>query len=394
MISCILKEKAIKAILVAALIAAVLLPLYNIFFIYPSFKEQLMRNSEDDAVRVASHLSSMLNNETTELRKDNLPHGLTHMAGEVARDFRLWKLKLFSSSGEIIYSTDSKDVGTVNKHSYFYEIVAKGNVHSTIIKKDRLTLEGQKVTADVVETYIPIMRDGRFIGAFEIYYDITIRKQGFDVLIKHYSCILFFVGIISIALIIFLFKANKDIIAEKEKWDITFDSINDPIAIIDRNHTLVRVNKAMADKLNISRDKAVGLKCYEAVHGKSEPIPQCPHSKLLSDGRAHIEEVYEERLGGWYLVSVSPIHDAKGRVIASVHIAYDISARKKTEEKLKKAYEDLSAKNKKLERFQNLTVDRELRMIEMKKEINDLLERLGEPKKYETPGRVEWPEDI
>ncbi len=386
--SCILKEKAIKAILIAALIAAALLPLYNIFFIYPSFNRQLIQNIEDDAVRVAAHLSSMFTRTATELRKDNLPHELTHMAGAIKRDFKLWKLKIFSESGEIVYSSDPKDIGNINKYRYFHEIVAKGNPYSVMTKKDTLTLEGQKVSTDVAETYVPIMRDGKFIGAFEIYYDVTTRKHRFDALIKHYSRILFFVGIISIALIIFLFKANKDVIAEKERWDITFDSISDPIAIIDRNHQLVRVNKAMADKLNISRDKAVGLKCYEAVHGKSEPIPQCPHAKLLSDGQVHIEEVYEERLGGWYLVSVSPIHDVKGQVVGSVHIAYDISARKRAEEDLRLAYEKLGDKNKQLERFQNITVDRELHMIKLKEETNALLERLGEPKKYETPGNI------
>jgi len=392
--SCVHKEKAIKAILIAALVAAIVLPLYNIFFIYPSFKRQLVQNIEDDAVRVAAHLSSMFTQTATELRKENLPHELIHMTEALKRDFKLMKLKVFSELGEVIYSTDPKDIGNINKYKYFHEIVAKGKVHSVVVKKGTLSLEGQKVTADVAETYVPIMRDGKFIGAFEIYYDITTRKQRFDALIKDYSCILFFVGIISIALIIFLFKANKDVIAEKERWDITFDSISDPIAIIDRNHRLVRVNKAMSDKLNISRDKAVGLKCYEAVHGKCEPILQCPHTKLLSDGQVHIEEVYEERLGGWYLVSVSPIHGAKGQVIGSVHIAYDISARKKAEEDLKQAYEKLTDKNKQLERFQNITVDRELRMIKLKEEINAFLEKSGEPKKYDISDKVEGTEEV
>jgi len=35
-----------------------------------------------------------------------------------------------------------------------------------------------------------------------------------------------------------------------------------------------------------------------------------------------------------------------------------------------------------LERFNRLTVDRELRMIELKKEVNDLLEKAGMEKKY------------
>lgn len=109
MLSYVLKKKAIKAIFIAALIAAALLPLYNIFFIYPSFNRQLIQNIEDNAVRVAEHLSSMFIHEVAELTKDNLPHELIHMSEAVKKDFKLWKLKIFSESGEVIYSTDPKD---------------------------------------------------------------------------------------------------------------------------------------------------------------------------------------------------------------------------------------------------------------------------------------------
>ncbi len=39
------------------------------------------------------------------------------------------------------------------------------------------SLEDQTATADVVETYVPIMKDDVFVGAFEIYYDIYARTE-------------------------------------------------------------------------------------------------------------------------------------------------------------------------------------------------------------------------
>jgi hypothetical protein len=53
----------------------------------------------------------------------------------------------------------------------------------------------------------------------------------------------------------------------------------------------------------------------------------------------------------------------------------DITEQKKSEEALKQKIEEL-------ERFNDLTVDRELRMIELKKEVNQLLNRLGNKDKY------------
>jgi PAS domain S-box-containing protein len=55
--------------------------------------------------------------------------------------------------------------------------------------------------------------------------------------------------------------------------------------------------------------------------------------------------------------------------------AIDITERKKTEQELKERMDEL-------ERFQRLTVDRELNMIELKKEVNKLLEKIGENPKY------------
>jgi len=45
----------------------------------------------------------------------------------------------------------------------------------------------------------------------------------------------------------------------------------------------------------------------------------------------------------------------------------------------------LKSRNKELEIFNEVTVGRELKMLELKKEINELLKRSGEKPKYELP---------
>ncbi|MEW5959929.1 MAG: PAS domain-containing protein, partial [Chloroflexota bacterium] len=61
----------------------------------------------------------------------------------------------------------------------------------------------------------------------------------------------------------------------------------------------------------------------------------CPHAQLLVDGQPHSAEIYEERLGGDFLVSVSPLYGLDGRLFGSVHYARDITARKRAEEAVK-----------------------------------------------------------
>ena len=102
----------------------------------------------------------------------------------------------------------------------------------------------------------------------------------------------------------------------------------DLISIIDNDFRIVRANKAMAARLGTTTEALAGLKCYHAVHGTEEPPSFCPHKLMIEDRLEHIMEVHEDRLGGDYAVSVSPLVDANGRMVGSAHVAHDITERK------------------------------------------------------------------
>ncbi len=126
---------------------------------------------------------------------------------------------------------------------------------------------------------------------------------------------------------------------EKDEWEMTFNALPDLIAIIDKDYRIVKINKAMTDKLGISQQNAAGLHCYEYVHKNKLQPDLCPHKRTLLEGKTFTEEIYEENLGGYYLISTSPIYDEKGSIRASVHIAHDLTKRKLAEEKLKESEE-------------------------------------------------------
>jgi PAS domain S-box-containing protein len=136
-------------------------------------------------------------------------------------------------------------------------------------------------------------------------------------------------------------QAESELARVKEECERTFDTVPDCIALLDTDHRIVRVNKVMADVLGRTPEQLVGLRCHEVVHGSDQPLPSCPHTCVLADGCEHRTEVHEERLGGDFLVSVTPRKDASGAVIGSIHVARDITARKRAEEELRVAYETL-----------------------------------------------------
>ena len=53
----------------------------------------------------------------------------------------------------------------------------------------------------------------------------------------------------------------------KEEWEQTFDTVPDFVAILDDQHRIVRANRPMAERLGVTPEQCVGLRCYEAVHG-------------------------------------------------------------------------------------------------------------------------------
>ena len=129
-------------------------------------------------------------------------------------------------------------------------------------------------------------------------------------------------------------QAEAALIQAKENWEQTFDTIPDFIAILDAEHRIVLVNRAMADCLKASPGECVGLQCHQAVHGLDHPPEDCPHSRALKNGKTHESEIYEESLGGDFLVTCSPLKDAGGQVVGAVHVARNITEQKRTEKEL------------------------------------------------------------
>ncbi len=90
------------------------------------------------------------------------------------------------------------------------------------------------------------------------------------------------------------------------------------------------------------------------------------------------------------LLSVTALKDSKGRIKGFLGIASDLTDRKKAETEVRESHRRLEAKARDLAetvtelRLTNqLGVGRELEMIKLKKEVNDLLIRLSEAAKYD-----------
>ena len=199
-------------VLSIVVLGAIGMPLIQSNLIYPSFVDQLLKSSETNALRMGNHMMHKVL-EGYDGDEFTVTPNIQEYIDGTKSDFDLWKIKIFSRSGGIIYSTSEEDIGTTNDKPYFHNIVAKGRTYAKIVKKNTKSLEGVIVENDVVETYVPMMRGEVFVGAFEIYSNITVRKRSMDRLIAQFNYLIWALTILIIFVVvitILLFKNSMN----------------------------------------------------------------------------------------------------------------------------------------------------------------------------------------
>lgn len=125
---------------------------------------------------------------------------------------------------------------------------------------------------------------------------------------------------------------------EKE-WKAVFDSINDLAMILDPDHRIIDVNPAVEKALGKSKEELIGKYCYNIFHNSCHPPENCPNVKMMKTLKPQTSDIEIEVMGCQYIVTVTPLFDDKGKLVRTLHIAKDISERKKAEQDLRKSRE-------------------------------------------------------
>lgn len=124
----------------------------------------------------------------------------------------------------------------------------------------------------------------------------------------------------------------------REDWRRIFNSISDSVMILDLDQNILAANPATEKKLELPLDRILGRKCYEVFHLLDESAEGCPFKSLIESGGVVTTgqmEMEMETFVGTFMVTVSPIFDAEGKLSNVLRIARDITDRKLAEEKLR-----------------------------------------------------------
>jgi len=127
-------------------------------------------------------------------------------------------------------------------------------------------------------------------------------------------------------------RAEEELRNTAAQWQATFDAVQDLVLLLDKDFRVLRANHAAAEFLGLPFDKIVGGHCYDLTHGTSTPPAECPLAKMRQSRRHEEAELLARKGGPWLSVSVDPLFDPSGELTQVVHVARDITDRKRAEE--------------------------------------------------------------
>jgi len=336
----------LRSLFLISFAVAILFPVIDRYFVYPQFANALILDTEKQAVRVARHLALDLEPGPDGLTADNLSEAFIEEMPQTLKTLDLWKIKIFSRNGETLHSSDVKDIGAANKHVYFHETVALGATFTKVVLKDTLSLEGQTVARDVVETYVPLMEKGTFQGAFEIYFDITDRLAALDRLLFTSQAILLVVTLaLLLALIGTVLRATKAVedrrradaaLRESELRYRTLVDVSPDAICLNSPHGLTYANRSAVRLFGVSDKEALlGRNIFDFLSGRETNAAKEAFQAVFDSGQGSqvFHECHLKALDGRKAeveIMVLPISGEDGSRLAEV-ILHDLTTRLEAE---------------------------------------------------------------
>ena len=173
-------------------------------------------------------------------------------------------------------------------------------------------------------------------------------------------------------------QAEEALKESEEQYRSIFNSSTDAIFVLDKKGRIVDANPEVFKIYGYSWEESLDLKPKKLIHKKHFHLFEKLMNDFPSSGKYELEAINLKKDGSPINVEIKVTSFYLKGEIHYLNIVRDITERKQAEEKLKN-------RNKELETMNNITVGRELKMIELKKEINKLLEKTGEKPKYKLP---------
>jgi PAS domain S-box-containing protein len=142
-------------------------------------------------------------------------------------------------------------------------------------------------------------------------------------------------------------QVEEELKRSKELSETVMNGITDAVSIINvDDFTIAGVNTAFLQAYNCKEEEIIGKTCYEITHHRSVPCTApddvCPLDGVITSGETavveHLHHGKDDKKSN-IEISAFPIIDEGGRTIQIVHVAKDITKRRRAEEVVKESEE-------------------------------------------------------
>jgi PAS domain S-box-containing protein len=192
---------------------------------------------------------------------------------------------------------------------------------------------------------VPIRKNGSIAGTVVVFRDISERKESEDALRTS--------------------RANARGL---------LDATRESLLLLDKDSMIIAVNQTAARRHQRKPEELIGIDRFDLLPKDLRESRKTHFDNVLQTGDP--EDFEDIQDGMVFHHNYYPVKDKNGDTIGVAIFAQDITERKHMDEELRRNVEEL-------EQFSKLAIGREIKMIELKEEINELLGKLGQGEKYE-----------
>jgi PAS domain S-box-containing protein len=194
-------------------------------------------------------------------------------------------------------------------------------------------------------TSVPIRKNGSIAGTVVVFRDISERKE-----------------------------AEQALRESRATARGLLDATQESLLLLDKEGIIIAVNQTAARRHQRTPEELVGTNRFDILPQNLRESRKVHFNDVLQTGNP--ADFEDSRDGMVFHHIYYPVQDKTGAIIGVAIFAQDISERKHMEEEVKRNVEEL-------EQFSKLAIGREVKMIQLKEEINELLGQLDQGEKYE-----------
>ena len=224
---------------------------------------------------------------------------------------------------------------------------------------------------------------GRNVGELIMLREVTAETSAMAKTVRQISIAC---GVTGLSIVVFFYfflgiqqrklsTQSSSLLQARQATEALLNAPEDASLLTEPDGRILIANEAFANKSGKARRELVGLGMFDLIPPKLAISRMARVSQVATTGQLVRFEDIEN--GRWMENGVYPIKNAVGQVTRIAWFSRDVTQSRQSESELRTALGEQ-------ERINRLMAGREERMLELKKQINDLLGELGRQPHYET----------